>query len=61
MHVEKHINEKTNKPHIGRAAASTRGHTDLTIPLLFVSYFCTKKKRKENRIEESHRQAQRKK
>lgn len=48
MHVEKHINEKTNKPHIGRAAASTRGHTDLTIPLLFVSYFCTEK-RKENR------------
>lgn len=58
MHVEKHINEKTNKPHIGRAAASTRGHTDLTIPLLFVSYFCTEKKKK---IEESHRQAQRKK
>lgn len=38
MHVEKGINEITNKPPTDRSAASTRGHTDLTISLLFLSY-----------------------
>jgi len=37
MHVEKGINE-INKPPTDRSAASTRGHTDLTISLLFLSY-----------------------
>lgn len=54
---EKHINEKTNKPHIGTTAATTRGHTDSTTPLLFVTYFCTKKIKNNKKREESHRQA----
>lgn len=47
MHVEKGINEITNKPPIDRTAASTRGHTDLTISLLFPSYFYTNLKNKQ--------------
>lgn len=49
--------KKTNKPHIGTTAATTRGHTDSTTPLLFVTYFCTKKIKNKKKREESHRQA----
>lgn len=47
MHVEKGINEITNKPPIDRTAANTRDHTDLTISLLFPSYFYTNLKNKQ--------------
>lgn len=41
------IKKQTNLTHLGRTTANTRGHADLTISLLFVSYFCTKKRKKK--------------
>lgn len=40
------MKKQTNLTHLGRTTANTRGHADLTISLLFVSYFYTKKRKK---------------
>lgn len=40
------MKKETNLIHLGRTTANTRGHADLTISLLFVSYFYTKKRKK---------------
>lgn len=40
------MKKQTNLTHLGRTTTNTRSHADLTISLLFVSYFYTKKRNK---------------